>query len=187
MDWYGKKKKKKKESGYKSGPSDLVPSNIPGHVHRWSTACCSPDFSITHERLQFCLGLVISIFSRSVSGTYRSVASSSVSFFLLLLRFSFSSHHSFSRWLLFWTRSYLSIYYFTHLPPTYLYIYPSLLLSDYRHYYPDLSASFLEMKNSIPSDVWEKKRALIAKLYKDEEWPLKQVIKQIRAEDFNPR
>ncbi|OJJ84055.1 uncharacterized protein ASPGLDRAFT_127047 [Aspergillus glaucus CBS 516.65] len=42
------------------------------------------------------------------------------------------------------------------------------------------------MKNSIPSDVWEKKRALIAKLYKDEEWPLKQVIKQIRSEDFNP-
>jgi len=50
----------------------------------------------------------------------------------------------------------------------------------------DLSAS-REMKNSIPSDVWEKKRALIAKLYKDEEWPLKQVIKQIRSEDFNPR
>lgn len=43
------------------------------------------------------------------------------------------------------------------------------------------------MKNSIPSDVWEKKRALIAKLYKEEEWPLKQVIKQIRSEDFNPR
>ncbi|KAI9925672.1 hypothetical protein MW887_005471 [Aspergillus wentii] len=42
------------------------------------------------------------------------------------------------------------------------------------------------MKNSIPSDVWEKKRALIAKLYKDEEWPLKQVIKQIRSADFNP-
>lgn len=71
--------------------------------------------------------------------------------------------------------------------PNYLSIYPSLLISDYHHYYPDLSASFLEMKNSIPSDVWEKKRALIAKLYKDEEWPLKQVIKQIRAEDFNPR
>lgn len=45
----------------------------------------------------------------------------------------------------------------------------------------------LKMKNSIPSDVWEKKRALIAKLYKDEEWPLKQVIKQIRSDDFNPR
>ncbi|RAL04368.1 Clr5 domain-containing protein [Aspergillus ibericus CBS 121593] len=42
------------------------------------------------------------------------------------------------------------------------------------------------MKNSIPSDVWERKKALIAKLYKDEEWPLKQVIKQIRSDDFNP-
>ncbi|KAH8692427.1 hypothetical protein BGW36DRAFT_387588 [Talaromyces proteolyticus] len=42
------------------------------------------------------------------------------------------------------------------------------------------------MKTSIPSDVWEKKKALIARLYKDEEWPLKQVIKQIRTEDFNP-
>jgi hypothetical protein len=43
------------------------------------------------------------------------------------------------------------------------------------------------MKTSIPSDVWEKKKALIARLYKDEEWPLKQVIKQIRTDDFNPR
>ncbi|KKK16679.1 hypothetical protein P175DRAFT_0492794 [Aspergillus ochraceoroseus IBT 24754] len=42
------------------------------------------------------------------------------------------------------------------------------------------------MKNSIPSDVWERKKALIASLYKDEEWPLKQVIKKIRSEDFNP-
>ncbi|KAE8351556.1 hypothetical protein BDV28DRAFT_162358 [Aspergillus coremiiformis] len=42
------------------------------------------------------------------------------------------------------------------------------------------------MKNTIPSDVWERKKALIAKLYKDEEWPLKQVIKQIRSDDFNP-
>ncbi|GES57806.1 hypothetical protein ATEIFO6365_0001109500 [Aspergillus terreus] len=42
------------------------------------------------------------------------------------------------------------------------------------------------MKNSIPADVWERKKALIAKLYKDEEWPLKQVIKQIRSPDFNP-
>ncbi|OJJ48076.1 hypothetical protein ASPZODRAFT_129994 [Penicilliopsis zonata CBS 506.65] len=40
--------------------------------------------------------------------------------------------------------------------------------------------------NTIPADVWEKKRALIARLYKDEEWPLKQVIKQIRSADFNP-
>ncbi|EAL84655.1 hypothetical protein KXW98_001254 [Aspergillus fumigatus] len=42
------------------------------------------------------------------------------------------------------------------------------------------------MKNSIPSDVWEKKKALIAKLYKEEEWPLKQVIKKIRSDNFNP-
>ncbi|KAK1149979.1 hypothetical protein N8T08_003537 [Aspergillus melleus] len=42
------------------------------------------------------------------------------------------------------------------------------------------------MKNSIPSDVWERKKAMIAKLYKDEEWPLKQVIKKIRSDDFNP-
>ncbi|KAJ5109776.1 hypothetical protein N7532_002421 [Penicillium argentinense] len=42
------------------------------------------------------------------------------------------------------------------------------------------------MKTSISSDVWEKKKALIAKLYMEEEWPLKQVIKQIRSDDFNP-
>ncbi|KAL4875513.1 hypothetical protein BJY04DRAFT_223972 [Aspergillus karnatakaensis] len=44
------------------------------------------------------------------------------------------------------------------------------------------------MKNSvpIPSDVWEEKKALIATLYKDEEWPLKQVIKKIRSDNFNP-
>ncbi|KAL4930559.1 uncharacterized protein BDV17DRAFT_41177 [Aspergillus undulatus] len=44
------------------------------------------------------------------------------------------------------------------------------------------------MKNSAPisSDIWEEKRALIAALYKDEEWPLKQVIKKIRSENFNP-
>jgi hypothetical protein len=43
------------------------------------------------------------------------------------------------------------------------------------------------MKHTIPSTVWETKKAQIAKLYKDEEWPLKQVIKQIRSADFNPR
>ncbi|KAJ0420444.1 hypothetical protein BJY00DRAFT_284390 [Aspergillus carlsbadensis] len=44
------------------------------------------------------------------------------------------------------------------------------------------------MKSSvpIPSDVWEEKKALIAALYKDEEWPLKQVIKKIRSDNFNP-
>lgn len=52
-----------------------------------------------------------------------------------------------------------------------------------------LSRSTLQprMKTSISSDVWEKKKALIAKLYMEEEWPLKQVIKQIRSDDFNPR
>lgn len=45
----------------------------------------------------------------------------------------------------------------------------------------------ITMKTSISSDVWEKKKALIAKLYMEEEWPLKQVIKQIRSDDFNPR
>jgi hypothetical protein len=43
------------------------------------------------------------------------------------------------------------------------------------------------MKTSISSDVWEKKKALISKLYMEDEWPLKQVIKQIRTDDFNPR
>ncbi|CEJ55206.1 hypothetical protein PMG11_01475 [Penicillium brasilianum] len=42
------------------------------------------------------------------------------------------------------------------------------------------------MKTSISSDVWEKKKAVIAKLYMEEEWPLKQVIKKIRSDDFNP-
>ncbi|PGG98803.1 hypothetical protein GX51_06599 [Blastomyces parvus] len=42
------------------------------------------------------------------------------------------------------------------------------------------------MKNSIPSEVWEDKRAEIAALYKEEEWPLKQVIKKIRSDNFNP-
>ncbi|KXG51904.1 uncharacterized protein PGRI_092970 [Penicillium griseofulvum] len=42
------------------------------------------------------------------------------------------------------------------------------------------------MKTSISSDVWEKKKALISRLYMEEEWPLKQVIKQIRTDDFNP-
>ncbi|KAJ5431903.1 hypothetical protein N7445_008401 [Penicillium cf. griseofulvum] len=42
------------------------------------------------------------------------------------------------------------------------------------------------MKTSISSEVWEKKKALISKLYSEEEWPLKQVIKQIRTDDFNP-
>ncbi|EFR02917.1 hypothetical protein MGYG_05919 [Nannizzia gypsea CBS 118893] len=42
------------------------------------------------------------------------------------------------------------------------------------------------MKTTIPSDVWETKRAQISNLYTEEEWPLKQVMKKIRTEDFNP-
>ncbi|KAH8704784.1 hypothetical protein BGW36DRAFT_421379 [Talaromyces proteolyticus] len=42
------------------------------------------------------------------------------------------------------------------------------------------------MKNAIPSDIWETKRILITKLYKDEEWPLKHVIKLIQTSDFCP-
>ncbi|KAJ5731015.1 uncharacterized protein N7483_005523 [Penicillium malachiteum] len=42
------------------------------------------------------------------------------------------------------------------------------------------------MKTSISADVWERKKGLIAKLYMEEEWPLKQVIKQIRSPDFDP-
>ncbi|PGH10149.1 hypothetical protein AJ79_05504 [Helicocarpus griseus UAMH5409] len=48
------------------------------------------------------------------------------------------------------------------------------------------STTTATMKTSIPSEVWENKRAEIATLYKEEEWPLKQVIKKIRSDDFNP-
>ncbi|OAT00764.1 hypothetical protein, variant 2 [Blastomyces dermatitidis ER-3] len=51
---------------------------------------------------------------------------------------------------------------------------------------PPFIETSANMKNSIPSEVWEGKRAEIAVLYKEEEWPLKQVIKKIRSEDFNP-
>ncbi|KAL4777949.1 hypothetical protein BJX76DRAFT_363200 [Aspergillus varians] len=42
------------------------------------------------------------------------------------------------------------------------------------------------MKNAISPDIWETKRMLITKLYKDEEWPLKQVIKLVQTRDFHP-
>ncbi|KAJ5999603.1 hypothetical protein N7481_000012 [Penicillium waksmanii] len=42
------------------------------------------------------------------------------------------------------------------------------------------------MKSTISSDAWERKKELIAKLYVKEEWPLKQVIKQICSDGFNP-
>lgn len=43
------------------------------------------------------------------------------------------------------------------------------------------------MKSAISPDIWETKRMLITKLYKDEEWPLKQVIKLVQTRDFHPR
>jgi hypothetical protein len=43
------------------------------------------------------------------------------------------------------------------------------------------------MKSAISPDIWENKRILITKLYKDEEWPLKQVIKLVQTNDFHPR
>ncbi|KAL4880328.1 hypothetical protein BJY04DRAFT_219322 [Aspergillus karnatakaensis] len=42
------------------------------------------------------------------------------------------------------------------------------------------------MKSAISPDIWETKRSLITKLYKDEEWPLKQVIKLVQTHDFHP-
>ncbi|KAA8651248.1 hypothetical protein EYZ11_012291 [Aspergillus tanneri] len=42
------------------------------------------------------------------------------------------------------------------------------------------------MKSAIPSDIWETKRVLITKLYKEEEWPLKQVMKALHSADFRP-
>ncbi|KAL2860976.1 Clr5 domain-containing protein [Aspergillus lucknowensis] len=42
------------------------------------------------------------------------------------------------------------------------------------------------MKSAISPDIWETKRMLITKLYKDEEWPLKQVIKLVQTPDFHP-
>ncbi|KAL2813031.1 hypothetical protein BDW59DRAFT_35310 [Aspergillus cavernicola] len=42
------------------------------------------------------------------------------------------------------------------------------------------------MKCAISPDIWETKRMLITKLYKDEEWPLKQVIKLVQTRDFHP-
>lgn len=62
-----------------------------------------------------------------------------------------------------------------------------LLLSFLSLSLPLLCTIFLEMKTSISSDVWETKKPLITRLYMQEEWPLKQVIKQIRSDDFNPR
>lgn len=43
------------------------------------------------------------------------------------------------------------------------------------------------MKHTISFRMWEMKRGLIIKLYQEEEWPLKQVLKRIRSDTFNPR
>jgi hypothetical protein len=43
------------------------------------------------------------------------------------------------------------------------------------------------MRHDISLGVWESKRALITKLYKEEEWPLKQVIRVIQTDTFRPR
>ncbi|KAI1970530.1 hypothetical protein LOZ12_004098 [Ophidiomyces ophidiicola] len=42
------------------------------------------------------------------------------------------------------------------------------------------------MKTTIPSDVWESKKDEITNWYKVEEWPLKQVIKKVRCDSFDP-
>ncbi|EER25793.1 hypothetical protein D8B26_004094 [Coccidioides posadasii str. Silveira] len=42
------------------------------------------------------------------------------------------------------------------------------------------------MKKTIPSDVWDSKKDEISNLYEVEEWPLKQVMKKIRSESFDP-
>jgi hypothetical protein len=43
------------------------------------------------------------------------------------------------------------------------------------------------MRHDISLGVWESKRALITKLYKEEEWPLKHVIRVIQTDTFRPR
>ncbi|KAF5858601.1 hypothetical protein ETB97_003994, partial [Aspergillus alliaceus] len=42
------------------------------------------------------------------------------------------------------------------------------------------------MKHLISFNTWEKKKDLIIQLYREEGWPLKQVIKRVRSHDFNP-
>lgn len=43
-----------------------------------------------------------------------------------------------------------------------------------------------KMKTTIPSDVWESKKDQISHLYEVEEWPLKQVIKRVKSDNFDP-
>jgi hypothetical protein len=44
-----------------------------------------------------------------------------------------------------------------------------------------------KMKRRIASNMWERKKGLIVKLYQEERWPLKQVLKRVRSHTFNPR
>lgn len=39
---------------------------------------------------------------------------------------------------------------------------------------------------SISADVWEEAKPRISKLYQEEDWPLKLVIKKLRTDNFNP-
>lgn len=39
----------------------------------------------------------------------------------------------------------------------------------------------------IAFNVWEEKKSLIIKLYREEGWPLKQVIKMTCSHNFSPR
>ncbi|KAF5855748.1 hypothetical protein ETB97_008479 [Aspergillus alliaceus] len=42
------------------------------------------------------------------------------------------------------------------------------------------------MKHKITSSMWDRKKSLIVRLYQEEEWPLKQVIKRLNSHTFNP-
>ncbi|OQD76251.1 hypothetical protein PENANT_c132G00366 [Penicillium antarcticum] len=42
------------------------------------------------------------------------------------------------------------------------------------------------MSPLIAPDLWEKKKDVISKLYREEDWPLKQVLKRVWSKDFKP-
>ncbi|KAE8334459.1 hypothetical protein BDV24DRAFT_170173 [Aspergillus arachidicola] len=42
------------------------------------------------------------------------------------------------------------------------------------------------MKHRITFNMWEQKKGLIIQLYREEGWPLKQVIKRVRSDEFDP-
>ncbi|KAB8212737.1 hypothetical protein BDV33DRAFT_210937 [Aspergillus novoparasiticus] len=41
------------------------------------------------------------------------------------------------------------------------------------------------MKHRIAFNMWEKKKNLIIQLYREEGWPLKQVVKRVRSHEFD--